>query len=183
MTNFLFFAGFTFFVTFFSIFLIKKFGFTQGSIGDFFSFIGVCIAITQAVIVRKISNHLSEHQILRISIITDGVFVGLLYFASSIWMLYVLAAAFAVFNGITFANLSGLISRSADQKIQGEILGINASVQALAQLIPPILSGFIAAIVAPETPILVASVIIILSGLLFILTYKPQKSVAHIKGY
>ena len=72
---------------------------------------------------------------------TDGLFVGAMYFAASPWVIYPLAAGFSVFNGLVFANLSGLISRSADQKIQGEILGINASVQALAQLIPPVLSG------------------------------------------
>jgi len=174
LTNFLFFSGFTFFVTFFSIFLIKKFHFTQGDIGTFFSFIGVCLAFTQIVIVRKISGLLSEQRILQIAIIADGLFVGAMYFASSPWAIYPLAAGFSIFNGLVFANLAGLISRTADQKIQGEILGINSSVQALAQLIPPVLSGFIAAIFAPETPIVVASIIMVLSGVIFTLFYKQS---------
>ncbi len=181
--NFLFFSGFTFFVTFFSVFLIQKFAFTQGDIGNFFSFIGLCIAFTQGFLIRKISAKMDERQTLMWSIIMNGVFVGLMYFVSNSFLLYVLAAGFAVCNGLTFANLSGLISRSADQKIQGEILGINASVQALAQLIPPVLAGYIAARFTPETPILVASIIIILSGVLFIVAYKPSKHTAHIQGY
>jgi MFS transporter, DHA1 family, tetracycline resistance protein len=183
LINFLFFSGFTFFVTFFSVFLIKQFHFTQGDIGTFFSFIGICLALTQVVIVRKVAGLASEQQILRISIIANGIFIGLMYFVSSPLAVYLLAAGFSLFNGLVFANLPGLISRSADQKIQGEILGINASVQALAQLIPPVLSGFLAAIFAPETPIIVASVIVIFSGVLFTLFYKPSKSTAHIENY
>lgn len=183
LTNFLFFSGFTFFVTFISVFLIDKFGFTQGDIGDFFSFIGIWIVFTQGFITRKVANYISERQVLRITIIGDGIFIGLLYFVNVSWMLYVVVPFIAICNGLTFANTAGLISRSADQKIQGEIMGINASIQALAQLIPPILSGFIAARFAPEAPLIVASSVIIFSGLLFIFLYKPAKSVAQIQDY
>lgn len=183
LTNFLFFSGFTFFVTFISVYLIKKFQFTQGNIGDFFSFIGICIVFSQVVITRQVAKYFDERKVLRITIVTDGIFIGLMFFVSSWWGLYLIIPFIAMCNALTFANIGGLISRSADQKIQGEILGINTSIQALAQLIPPVLSGFIAAAISPETPILVASLIIIFAGILFIISYKPQKSLAHIENY
>ncbi len=183
LINFLFFSGFTFFVTFISIFLIKKFNFSQGHIGDFFSFIGLWIVFTQIVITRKLASFMDEKTILRITIIADGVFIGLMFFATQVWMLYLLVALVAICNGLTFANISGLISRAADSKIQGEILGINASIQALAQLIPPILSGFIAAQFSAEAPMIVSAAIIIFSGFLFIAFYKPFKSPEHIENY
>ncbi len=183
LTNFLFFSGFTFFVTFFSVYVMRKFHFTQGGVGDLFSFMGIWIAFTQAVVTRRLAKYFNEKQVLTFTIILDGVFIGLMYFAGKPWMLYLITPAIAVCNGLSFANLTGLISRSADQKIQGEILGINASVQALAQMIPPILSGFIAASFTPETPLIVASVVIILSGTLFITLYKSPTSPAHIKDY
>lgn len=183
LTNFTFFSGFTFFVTFISVFFIKKFHFTQGNIGDFFSFMGLWIAFTQAIITRRVAKYFNEGQVLKFTLLFDGIFIGLMYFAQSSWMLFMIAPFIAVCNGLSFANLTGLISRSADQKIQGEILGISASIQALAQLIPPILSGFIAASFTPETPLIVASIIVILSGVLFITLYKGSNSPAHIKDY
>lgn len=182
-TNFLFFSGFTFFVTFFSVFLIKRFAFTQGNIGDMFSFLGVCVLITQLVIVRKVAKRFDEKKVLSVALVADGTAVGLLYLSQSPWMVYGAVAIIAVFNGLIFANMAGLISRSADQKIQGEILGISWSVQALAQLLPPILSGFIAASFTPETPTLVAAIMMLSSGAFFLLFYRPAKEVAHIKGY
>lgn len=176
LTNFLLFSGFTFFVTFMSVFLLDRFNFTQGNIGDFFSYIGIWVAFTQAVITRQAARYFSERQILRFSIIGSGVAIGLMFFASAWWQLLLLAPVFAVCNGLSFANMSGLISRSADQKIQGEILGINSSVQALGQLVPPVISGFIAASFSSGATVITASSIIITSGLIFLLFYHPAKS-------
>lgn len=176
LTNFLFFSGFTFFVTFMSVFLIERFNFSQGNIGDFFSYIGLWVAFTQAVITRKLANYFSEKQVLRFTLIGGGTAVGLMFFTNVWWQLYILAPMFAICNGLSIANITGLISRSADQKIQGEILGINSSVQALGQLIPPILAGLIASSISSQAPVITASVIMILSGALFLLFYRPQKN-------
>lgn len=175
-TGFLFHTGFGFFVSFFSIFLIDKFKFTQSGVGDFFSFVGIWIAFTQAVITRRIARYFTEAQILRITIIGDGIAIALMFLPTVWWQLYLIVPFVAIFNGLSFANLTGLISRSADKSIQGEVLGINASVMALGQLIPPIAGGFIAAGISPEAPVAVSAAIIILAGLFFALYVHPKFS-------
>lgn len=175
-TGFLFNTGFGFFVSFFSVFLIDKFKFTQGGVGDFFSFVGIWIAFTQAVITRRIAKYFSESQILRITIIGDGVAIALLFLPSVWWQLYLIVPFVAIFNGLSFANLTGLLSRSADKTVQGEVLGINASIQALGQLIPPLAGGFIAAGLTPETPVAVSATIIIMAGIFFALFVHPRFS-------
>lgn len=174
LTGFLFFSGFTFFVTFISVYLINKFGFTQGGVGDFFSYVGIWIAFTQIVLTRKLAKYFNEKQILRITIIGDGIAIGLMFLPNLWWQVFLIAPLIAICNGLSFANLTGLISRSASPEIQGEVLGINASIQALAQLLPPVLGGLIAAIITPETPLLVSSSIIILAGIFFIVSFKPK---------
>ncbi len=81
LTNFLFFGGFTFFTTFFSVYLINKFGFTQGNIGDFFAYIGIWSAFTQAVVTRQISKRYQNKQdtIIKYTLIGAAVFI-LAYF-------------------------------------------------------------------------------------------------------
>jgi MFS family permease len=49
-------SGFTFFTTFFGVFLIDRFRFTQGDIGDFFSYMGLWIVFAQALVVRPVSR-------------------------------------------------------------------------------------------------------------------------------
>jgi DHA1 family tetracycline resistance protein-like MFS transporter len=173
ITAFLFQAGFAFFVSFSGVFLIEKFGFNQGNIGDFFAFIGLWIAFTQVVLTRKLASKFEEYKILRVSLFATGLAIFVYFFPTMWWGLYLIAPVFAIFNGLTQVHLVALISRSAGPEVQGEVLGLNSSVQALAQAIPPALSGYIAATITPETPMLVSAAMIILSGLVFWILYKP----------
>lgn len=174
--NFLFNAGFTFFTTFFAVFLINKFQFTQGNIGTFFAYIGIWFAFTQAVIVRKLAGKFSEIQIVRVALLASAVSVFLYFFPSNSLGLYLITPVLAIANGLIFANLTALISKNADASIQGEVLGINSSVSALAMMIPPVLSGYIAAAIQPETPIYVSSAVILLSGLVFWFFFHPGRA-------
>jgi DHA1 family tetracycline resistance protein-like MFS transporter len=48
----------------------------------------------------------------------------------------------AISQGLNSPNLLTLVSKQATPNQQGETLGINQSMQSLAQFIPPILVGF-----------------------------------------
>ncbi len=176
-TVFLFQGGFTFFTTFFSVFLITKFAFNQGDIGNYFAYVGLWIAFSQAVITRQVTKRFNEQAILRVSLIGTGIFVLAQFIPSASWGLLLVVPFFAMFNGLSQANLTSLASRSAGSEMQGEILGINASVMALAQSIPPILSGFLAASIGARVPIFVSGIVIILAGIVFIFAYSKTSSV------
>jgi DHA1 family tetracycline resistance protein-like MFS transporter len=176
-TVFLFQGGFTFFTTFFGVFLISTFGLTQGGIGDYFAFIGIWIALVQGFITPQVRKMLSERNVLRISLAATGVCVLFQFVPHSVWGLFAIVPFFALFNGLSQANITSLVSRSVGKEIQGEILGINASVQALAQTIPPVLSGYIAASIGARIPILISGITLILAGIVFIMFYKENTSV------
>ena len=176
LTSFLFWSGFSFFITFFSIFLIKKFGFDQGGIGNFFAYVGIWIAFTQIVLTRQLSGRFKDHSIVRVGLFGSTLLVLAFFFANSAWEFLVIVPIFAAFNGLTQAVMPAIVSKSADWHIQGEILGVNASILALAQAIPPVLSGFIAAEFSPNASILVAVVIMLLSSFIFLFFYKPIKA-------
>ncbi len=175
LTNFLFQGGFTFFTTFSAVFLLTRFHFTQGNIGDYFAYVGIWIAISQAVIVRRISGIWNERKILDYSLIGTGIFILCQFLPTVWWQLLLITPFFSICMGLSQANIGSLISRSVGPEIQGEILGINASVQALAQSVPPVLSGYIAASIAYYAPLAISGGIIILSGIVFILFAKGHR--------
>ncbi len=167
--SFLFQAGFTFFTTFLGAYMISRFAFTQGNIGDFFAFIGLWIALTQGFVTGMVGKRFAPHTILSVALLGVALTVAGYALVPSGWMLYALAVPQAICMGLIMANLTGLISRSADSRSQGEVLGINASVQAVAQALPPAIAGYIAAAVAPNAPILVGSLLVFSAWLVFIL--------------
>jgi DHA1 family tetracycline resistance protein-like MFS transporter len=178
-TSFLFQAGFTFYTTFFSVFLINKFHYTQGNIGDYFAYVGLWIAISQAVLTRFIGRTLREDHILKIALFGVGIFVLDFFVPTTTVGLLWVVPAFAMFVGLSQANIPALVSRSADYKIQGEVLGINASVQALAQAIPPIISGYVAGSIGQNSPLVISSLVILASGIVFWIFYRKPHHLAH----
>ncbi len=179
-TVFLYTGGFTFFTTFFSLFLIHKFSFRQSNIGDFFSYVGIWVAFAQAVVTRQMAKRFKEHEIVKVTIFGTALFI-LVYFLPTVWwQLLFVVPFFAICNGLTFANITALISRSVEPSVQGEILGINASVQAFSQALPALLSGYIAARLTPESPLVVSALTIAFAGLLFLILYKPKASPLHV---
>ncbi len=175
LTNFLFTGGFSFFTTFFSVFLVTRFAFTQGDIGTFFAYVGIWISITQGLITRMMSRYFSEVAILRVSIIAMSAAVLAYFLPTAPWQLLFVTPFFAIFNGLTHSNLTGLISRSVGPEVQGEILGVNISIQSLANTVPPILSGFVAASFHPYTSVVVSAVIIFFAGIAFLFFHRPDK--------
>ena len=175
LTGFLFSAGFTFFTTFFGIYLRNNFHFGSSKTGDYFAIVGLFIAFSQAVLVARVSKKLSDYSVLRFSLFGNASMM-LLYFVvptTFSFGLYLVIPFFTAFNGLTMANMTSLISRSAEPGQQGQAMGIYSSVQSLAQVPASILVGYITTSITSSQPLVVASVCIALGGLCFVFLFKP----------
>ena len=173
IAGFLFSSGFTFFTTFFGIYLKNNFDFSASKTGDYFAIVGLFIAFSQAVLVARVAKKLVDFKVLRFSLFGNAIMM-LFYFAvptSFPLGLYFVIPLFTAFNGLTMANMTSLISRSAEPGRQGQAMGIYSSVQSLAQVPASILVGYITTSVTSSQPLIVASVCIALGGLLFLLMF------------
>ena len=175
LTAFLFTAGFTFFTTFGGVYLARKFGFSQAKTGDFFAVVGIFIAISQAVLVGLFAKKFADFSILRWSFFGLAIMVSVYVFAGSSALLYWTIPLFTMFNGLSMANLSSLISRSAAMGRQGEAMGIYSSVQNLAQVPASALVGYITGSTAGSvTPMVVSTAILAFAGVVFIALFRPS---------
>lgn len=172
-TLFLFDTGFGFFATFMSVFLINRFGYTQGNIGDFFMYTGAWIVITQLLIIRKISVWFKDYQVLKIAFFIMALALLFYLLADTTIHLLIISPFLMISVGLARAFINALVSRSAGANVQGEVMGVSSSVSFLAQSLPPIISGFIAAEIAPQAPLYFAAAILIIAGIVFNASYKP----------
>lgn len=166
-------AGFAFFTSFFNVFLVHRFGFTEGKIGTFFGFVGICVVITQALVTRLVAKRFRDIQTLSITyFVTAVMLVAYVVVPSAQYFIFV-TPLFAIANGLTQANSMALLSRKAGGEGQGELLGVNAGFTSLGQAIPPLLAGTIAAVLSPSIPILLGAALITTAGIVFLL-HKPH---------
>ncbi len=167
LTVFIFTAGFTFFTSFFNVYVSRKFNFTANDVGNFFGFVGVCIIFAQLVIVPAISRRCADWKTLRYAYFFTAIGLALTFFAKKPSVLYFLVLPFAIPYGLLQSNFTSLITRKADPERRGEVLGINTSIVSLAQAIPPLLAGVVAALISPWTPMAIAAILIFIAGIVF----------------
>jgi DHA1 family tetracycline resistance protein-like MFS transporter len=167
VTSFLFQFGFTFYTTFSAVFLLHRFGFTESQMGDYFAFVGIWIALTQAVGTRMLSRRFSEVQIVSRSLFVVSIGLVAMLLTHTVILLYAIVPFFSFAIGLTQANLTALVSRRALPEEQGKVLGLNSSMTSLAMLIPPLLSGAVATIFVSWAPLLVSSIVICSAGVYF----------------
>lgn len=175
-TSFLANAGFTFYVTFWGVVLAEQFGFSQSGVGNYFAYVGIMIILAQGLVVRRVSGKIEDYKILRFSLFGTGLCLFTYYFIpnSTPALIFLIPPFMAVFNSLTMAFTSTLITRVTPNNIRGEAMGIASSVNALAQSIPSILAGYIAAHHA-RLPVLIGSLLLFTGGLVFWKIFKPEK--------
>lgn len=135
--------GHNFFTKFLQVFLMIKFNYTQSQIGDFYGYMGLWVAFSQGVILRSLSRRYEPSAILSVSTVAAAFFILFILVPKRSFWLYIIIPFIAILQGMNQPNTSTIISNLAGEDKQGEILGINQSMQAVAQAVPPLVAGFI----------------------------------------
>lgn len=165
--------GFSLFNQFFQVFLIEKFHFNQSQIGDFFAFMGVCVALTQGFVTGWVSARFKPAQVLTVALPAMALVMLLMLAPTQASEIYLLIPLVALFQGLSFPNAVAIISNLSSRDSQGEILGLNSSIQSLGMAVPPVMAGLVAG-VHFALPTLVASALILLAWLVFNFVFKPK---------
>lgn len=170
VTSFLYQSGFAFIVTFFGVYLVHRFAFGQRDIGYLFAFVGILIAFTQIAITGPLAKRVRPQVTIPAALGVMSAALFGIHFIYSVPLLYALTIPASVSAGLALTNLTALISTTSEDRQQGSVLGVNSSVQSLAQAIPPLFAGAVAAIFAPATPVLFAALSIGAAAIFFVVT-------------
>jgi MFS transporter, DHA1 family, tetracycline resistance protein len=173
LTAFLWTSGFTFFTSFFGVYVSNKFGFSQATTGDYFAIVGLFIAVTQGGIVGLVAKRLTDYKVLRFAIICQAGALAAYFIITSKPLLYWFIPVLALFQGLSQANITALMSRVAESGQQGQALGIFSSVSSLAQVVPSLMLGYITSGSSANTPLVVAAGMTLLAGIAFIALFRP----------
>ena len=169
-------VGFNFFTQFFQVFLYTKFKFTQSQVGDFFAYMGLWIAFAQGAVMRPLSKKTKSSKVLSVSILLLAISFPFLLLPEKTWGLYLIIPFIAIFQGLNQPNSTAIISNLSGRERQGEILGINQSIAALAQAVPPIIAGLVTSINI-NLPTYFAATATLLAWLVFKFFFKDTKNV------
>ncbi|MBL0308761.1 MAG: MFS transporter [Bacteroidetes bacterium] len=165
--------GFSFFMQFNQVYLIKKFHFEERGIGMMFGYIGLWIAITQGIIVRKYASRFAPDKVIRISLAGLSIAILVMLLPDHWWVLLLINPFIAIFQGLTQPNQTSIVSSLASSETQGEILGIQQSIASIAFTIPPLIAGVIVSFDF-RLPIIASAFMTLLAWLNFYYRFEPS---------
>jgi len=163
---FFFLFGWDYFSEFIGVTLIKMHGFTASGVGRFHAYMGFCYALSNLILVGRLTQRFSPQRLLHFSLVAGGVY--LIFFSwiqiPSLFWFYTpgLLAIISLF----FPVAATYLSNSASENEQGEIMGIHHSVQALALIVSPLFSGSLVG-TFPMMPIYLGAALMGCGGLIF----------------
>ncbi len=137
---FLFFTSFVFLQTAIPPWLQGVFGYGPAETGYLFFYIGAVVAVTQAVILTRLSKKISRINLTLIAIVCLTVGLSALSLTGNLALLLIFAGLIPFGFGILLISLTTLISVTASEETQGGTLGLAQSLAALAQTIGPALA-------------------------------------------
>lgn len=155
--GFLYQFAFTMFVSFFGVILFKQYHFDQNATGEYFAYTGLWIAATQILFTKVAARLVGNKRMVAGSLVACTALSVVFSQSLPLVILFIGTAIFAIANGLSQTGILSLLSMNADKRSYGKILGLNASLYALAQSIPPAISGIIATIYSIQAPLFVAA--------------------------
>lgn len=132
---------FSLFSLFFPKYLTDKFDFNSYNIGIISAYTGFWLAVVVALVLPYLSKQATSQTVLQFGLLGTGLSLILTLIPSDPIWFYLLLPIVAGLMGVTTPNLTTLLVEEVEVEKQGEMLGINQSIQALATT-APLLAGF-----------------------------------------
>jgi MFS transporter, DHA1 family, tetracycline resistance protein len=152
-----------------------KMGLNAETIGFLLAYIGLINIILRIKIIPKLIDVFREVDLTLWGMIfvTVGLFIAPFFDSVLPFMISVTIYSFG--TGITRPLLSGAISKSADEKEQGAVMGVTNSLGSFTQIIGPMLGGFLLTNSFPESLLFVSTGIMAVGLIIFLKQYSRSR--------
>jgi MFS transporter, DHA1 family, tetracycline resistance protein len=127
----------------FALFGERRFEYDAVEMGLLFTYIGVLAAVGQGLLVGRFVARWGESRVLIAGLVGTAVGLAVTALAHELWVLLVGLLFLAVASGLVFATTTALISLAVDDRDQGVILGLNASVGSAARIAGPVVAALL----------------------------------------
>lgn len=138
----------------------RQFGFSEREVGYLFGYLGIIGAVTQGGLIRMLSARFQERQIFLAGAVLTTVGLAAIPYAPGTWPLLGVLAVLALGSGLMTPACLSMISREADERQQGGVLGINQALGALGRVLGPIWGAFVFHAIGTAWPFLTGGIVL-----------------------
>ena len=153
------FTAFSALESMFTVYVFQRFGMGPGGAARIFTVIGVFIALTQGVLIRRLAPRLGERALVVGGLVLTAGGLLAIPFAPTPGWLYGIGPLIAIGNGLAFPSFTSLYSRATETESAGELLGQSQSMATTGRIAGPLWAGWALDRVALGAPFVIAGVL------------------------
>lgn len=169
---FMFSFAFTLFTSFFGVFLLERFGYSETNIGLLFFYVGIISIISQVQLIPRMDAVYQQYKVCIVSALVMVAALGLITMTSQTIVLLVMVIFFASSVELLRTGITTIASRSASARDQGKVLGFRASADAIGQTFPAIIAGVLAGYFGSAFPLQLAVAVFVILALIMYVSRK-----------
>ena len=145
----------------FGLWTEARFHWGPRQVGTAFAVVGIVAAFCQLFLTGRLSRRFGEARMLALGMAVTTVFLALqpMSLGAATIVPYLALTAFG--QSVSWPNVSALISRNVDWHHQGQYLGLNNAMGALARVVGPFCAGLAFSIVGVNAPFYVAALMVL----------------------
>lgn len=145
----------------FGLWTQARFAWGPQEVGSAFAVTGVVAAICQIAITGPLSKRYGEAKMLAFGMLLTTICASLQPFSVGGPMIVVLLAISAFGQSVAWPNVSALLSRNVDWEHQGQYLGLNNAVGAMARLVGPFIAALTFSNLSVDAPFFSAGLMVL----------------------
>ena len=130
-------TGFSAFEVTFAQYLHNRYGLTEAHVAFLFVYIGLFAAVVQGGLVGRLARRMGEGTLVMTGLSCTALGLLLISGETRLWALLATIPLLAFGQGVTMPSLSALVSHSAGESAQGEVLGAYQGISSLARVVGP----------------------------------------------
>jgi len=167
-------VGFFLFIANFSLFAEIQFGVSAEQVSFYFAWIGIVRVIIQTFVIARIQQALGEERLLITGIAAMLIAMVSLALTAEYWFVFVPLFFLSFGTGVSRPILMSTLTNSVTRTETATVLGVNNSLTSVAQIIIPIVGGFIIQHLPSQTIPIISALFFV--TILWVIRNRPQRT-------
>ncbi len=151
-----------------TLYLGRRFAVGELGVALVFAWIGVTLALTQGVLLRRLVTFAGEKRLVLLGLGTMAVGLAGVSLAPSYAWFFLVGPVIAFGNGIAFPSFTSLYSKACQAEQAGELLGQSQSMATTGRIVGPIAAGLAMEHWSLGAPFLLASALMVVAAGVFL---------------
>jgi MFS family permease len=143
-----------------ALFLARRFGVTEATIGYFFAYVGVLSVVTRALFLGTLVDRFGEARLSRLGIVFLAAGLGLLPLTRNLWQLALVVGCMPLGAAFTFPCVTAMLSRVVSGRERGLYMGVQQTFGGASRAVFPMIAGLAFDRLGAGVPFVIAAVVV-----------------------